>query len=211
MHTHTHARKCSESFSQGKRIFHIDLRENIHGRFLKVTSVTNIKQFVAIPGNYITAFRDNLVSLLDENSDKFEEERAGGGEKVAPPSRALPPQQVGRSSGDGINDSREVLAGNKKFFFDVAQNSRGIYIQLTEVSLGKGVWQLNGLCCGMNGFSHDRTNGGNEKSDVCWWLAIATETKVTKVCNSHWYHVTLITLYTTPSNHVLKIHHLFSI
>ena len=100
--------------------------------------------FVAIPGNYIAAFRDNLVSLLDDNADKFEEEPAGEGEKASPPSRAPPPQQASQSGGDGMNDSREVRAGNKKFFFDVAQNSRGIYIQLTEVGLwggGGGGWR----------------------------------------------------------------------
>ena len=46
-HTHTH---CSETFSQGRRRYYVDLRQNQRGRFVKVTMLAGGKTFIAIPG-----------------------------------------------------------------------------------------------------------------------------------------------------------------
>ena len=41
---------CSETFSQGRRRYFVDLRQNQRGRFVKVTMLAGGKTFIAIPG-----------------------------------------------------------------------------------------------------------------------------------------------------------------
>ena len=62
-------------------------------------------------------FRDALSSLLDEHGD---------GEA---PIVANEPEP----SDDNLPNSREVRAGGKKFYFDVSQNHRGVFLKLSEV------------------------------------------------------------------------------
>ena len=77
------------------------------------------KSFVAIPGAGLTQFQEALAGLLDEFGS------GGGvasGQGTPPPTEPLP-------------GSREVRAGTKKFFFDVARNERGTFLRLSEVGL----------------------------------------------------------------------------
>ncbi len=92
------------------------------------------KSFVAIPGPCIASFRDNLISLLDEFSDKIDENPSEIPPKASPPSRAPPPQQNQQPQDYNNTDTREVKAGDKRFYFDVERNDRGTYIRLSEVS-----------------------------------------------------------------------------
>lgn len=62
-------------------------------------------------------FRDALSSLLDEHGD---------GEA---PIVANEPEP----NDDNLPNSREVRAGGKKFYFDVSQNHRGVFLKLSEV------------------------------------------------------------------------------
>lgn len=55
----------TDSFSQGRRRYFVDLRQNQRGRFLKVTMLAGGKTFVAIPGEGLVEFRDALADLLD--------------------------------------------------------------------------------------------------------------------------------------------------
>ena len=132
-----------ESFSQGRRRFYVDLRQNERGRFLKVTMLAGAKTFIAVPGGFIASFRDDLVSLLDEHADKIDAGPVEGA-KASPSSRAPPPQSS-QPTQENASDSREVRSADKRFFFDVEQNDRGMYIRLSEVSYcginERGVWQ----------------------------------------------------------------------
>ena len=129
---------CRELFTQGRRRYFVDLRQNQRGRFLKVTMVTGRKTFVAIPGDSITQFRDALVSLLESHATEGEES-GGGNEQRRPP---LEPKSPAQSNSD-ILPSKEVRAGGKRFFFDVGQNDRGTFIKLSEVS-HIGWWGFKG-------------------------------------------------------------------
>ena len=105
----------TESFSQGRRRYYVDLRQNERGRFLKVTMLAGGKTFVAVPGAGLTQFSEALSALLDEFG-------AGGSQPGSPPAAPEP-----------APDSREVNAGGKKFFFDILKNDRGTFIKLSEV------------------------------------------------------------------------------
>ena len=57
----------SENFSQGRRRFYVDLRQNPRGRFLKLTQLTpGGRTFVAIPGDGLLKFQEMFCQLLDE-------------------------------------------------------------------------------------------------------------------------------------------------
>ena len=124
---------CRDSFSQGRRRYYIDLRQNQRGRFLKITMLAGNKTFVAIPGDSLSDFKDILAGLLDEHCKEGEE--SGGSATRPPPQPRNREQQQSPAPHSEILPSKEVHAGGKRFFFDVNQNDRGIFIKFTEVSI----------------------------------------------------------------------------
>lgn len=109
-------------FSQGRRRYYVDLRQNPRGRFLKLTMLAGSKTFVAIPAAGLAQFRDAFSALLEDHGS------GGGvasGQGSPPPADSLPPP-------------REVRAGGKRFYFDVGQNDRGTFIRLSEVRGAQG-------------------------------------------------------------------------
>ena len=110
-----------ESFSQGRRRYFVDLRQNQRGRFLKLTMLAGGKTFVAIPGEGLVQFRDALSALLDEFGSGYVVSGGGGSHQGTPP-----PQ-------DQLPGPREVRAGGKRFYFDCLHNDRGTFLRLSEV------------------------------------------------------------------------------
>jgi hypothetical protein len=107
----------SVEFRHKRRFYYCDLRQNQNGRFVKLTQFSgpDSKFFVFIPSSNLKEFRDALSALLDEHGD---------GEPPAPEEDDLP-------------NSREVRAGGKKFYFDVSQNDRGVFLRLSEVQANR--------------------------------------------------------------------------
>ena len=151
----------SDSFSQGRRRYFVDLRQNQRGRFLKLTMLAGGKTFVAIPGEGLVEFSDALAELLDthggeDTSGDMDGGAAGGGggggdgaerERFRPSGGGGPrgPRRGrgGRGGGDGspppppdnLPASKEVRTGmGKTFYFDVEQNDRGTFVRLSEVN-----------------------------------------------------------------------------
>ena len=148
---------CSDSFSQGRRRYFVDLRQNQRGRFLKLTMLAGGKTFVAIPGDGLMEFRDALAELLDTHGgedtsgdmdasgDGGERERVRPGGGGGPRGGGGPPRRGrgGRGGGDGspppppdnLPPSKEIRTGmGKTFYFDVEQNDRGTFVRLSEVN-----------------------------------------------------------------------------
>lgn len=108
----------SVEFRLNRRLYYCDLRQNANGRFVKITQFSGpTKYFVFVPIENLLEFRDALSSLLDEHGD---------GEA---PIVANDPEP----NDDNLPNSREVRAGGKKFYFDVSQNHRGVFLKLSEV------------------------------------------------------------------------------
>lgn len=121
----------SETFTQGRRRYFIDLRQNQRGRFLKISMLAGNKTFVAIPAEAMTRFRDNLAELLD--TLPAEDSGGEGGGARPPPQRAREQRSSPAATTEKILPSKEVRAGGKRFYFDVDQNDRGTFIRLSEV------------------------------------------------------------------------------
>ncbi|UXI18124.1 hypothetical protein NH340_JMT04067 [Sarcoptes scabiei] len=102
----------SESIMKDNRKYFLDLKENIHGRYLRVTQHDFIhdggRSQIAIPAQGMIEFRDALTDLLKEYYIDDSE------------SRALP---------EGIHFRVE----RKKFYFDIGENNIGIFMRISEV------------------------------------------------------------------------------
>lgn len=122
----------------------MDIRQNQRGRFLKITMlVASNKTFVAIPGESLSDFRRDVEEVLEAVEDEESPDGGGGGggggasssggggrpRAQRPREQRSPPQTV-----EKVLPSKEVRAGGKKFYFDVEQNDRGVFIKLSEVN-----------------------------------------------------------------------------
>ena len=109
------------TFRANRRVYYCDLRQNQDGRFVKLTQASGPNKYYVyipcLPSDSLKDFRDALSSLLDEHGDK---------------ERAIPPRGPEPAFIDNLPNSREVRAGGKKFYFDVNQNQRGVFIKLAE-------------------------------------------------------------------------------
>ena len=134
----------SEVMIKDNRRYYLDLKENSRGRFLRVSvgwgfplrsnrriyerigvSCVQVSQTVArggprsqiaIPAQGMIEFRDALTDLLvDFGTDD------GGFRGELP-------------------EGRHLRVENKNFYFDVGQNSRGIYMRISEVTLSMSCW-----------------------------------------------------------------------
>ncbi|KAJ9598521.1 hypothetical protein L9F63_010792 [Diploptera punctata] len=103
--------KSETMYKENKR-YHLDLKENMRGRFLRVAQTVargGPRSQIAIPAQGMIEFRDALTDLLedfgsDENSFKGE-----------------------------LPEAKNLRVENKMFFFDIGQNKRGVYMRISEV------------------------------------------------------------------------------
>ncbi|XP_058054184.1 transcriptional activator protein Pur-alpha [Anopheles bellator] len=102
----------SEMMIKDNRRYYLDLKENVRGRFLRVSQTITRggpRSQIAIPAQGMIEFRDALTDLLEEFGTN------DGGYKGELP------------------EGRHMRVDNKNFYFDIGQNSRGIYMRVSEV------------------------------------------------------------------------------
>jgi hypothetical protein len=111
----------SETITNEKRRYFLDLRENTRGRFLRITqtfSPTGPRYSIAVPAPGIGELQSNLTELLNEFSEGYLTE---------PAAVELP-------------ETRSMRADNgKTFYFDPGHNDRGDFLRITEVKLSNGI------------------------------------------------------------------------
>ncbi|KAI1715717.1 purA ssDNA and RNA-binding protein domain-containing protein [Ditylenchus destructor] len=110
----------SESLSNDKRRYFLDLRENNRGRFLRITQsclLSGTRFSIAIPAQGIEELRDALTDLIEEYGEGYLDE---------PPQVELP-------------EARSFRSDNKNFYFDPGHSDRGDYIKISEVKPSLGV------------------------------------------------------------------------
>merc|ERR1712080_663654 len=102
----------SEVMYKDDKKYHMDLKENARGRFLKVseTFTRGYSRFqVFIPAEGMGEFQHNLGELIDEYDNGDAEEA------VAAP------------------QNRHLRIENKNFYFDIKRNQQGRYMSVSEV------------------------------------------------------------------------------
>lgn len=130
----------SAAIRQGKRRYFVDLRENTRGRFVKITQFSGPnKLFVFISAENLQEFRDAFSDLLEKHNSTNPPPTSTTTTKPAQVQSVGTASGTGRSSsGNQVSDAslpeaREVRAGGKRFYFDVLQNDRGVFLKLSEV------------------------------------------------------------------------------
>jgi len=102
----------SEIMIKDNRRYYLDLKENNRGRFLRVSQTISrggFRSHLAIPAQGMIEFRNALSDIVDEFGC-----------------------DDGGFQGD-LPESQHVRVEGKSFHFDVGQNSRGIYMKISEV------------------------------------------------------------------------------
>ncbi|XP_020892448.1 transcriptional activator protein Pur-alpha [Exaiptasia diaphana] len=105
----------SEMISGETKRYYLDLKENNRGRFLKVSQAPlsrgrgTMRKEIAIPAQGIVDIRNNLSEILEECGSDDEE------------CRVLP-------------KPCELRIEQKKFYFDVGNNARGVFLRISEVT-----------------------------------------------------------------------------
>ncbi|XP_032236388.1 transcriptional activator protein Pur-beta [Nematostella vectensis] len=113
----------SERIDGENKKYYLDLKENSRGRFLKVSQTPLIgyprgdrgdrrgpmRKEIAIPAQGIVDIRNNLSEVLEECSSDEED------------ALELPA-------------SRELRVEQKRFYFDVGSNARGVFLRISEVT-----------------------------------------------------------------------------
>ncbi|XP_013784575.1 transcriptional activator protein Pur-beta-like [Limulus polyphemus] len=105
----------SELMVKENRRYYLDLKENSRGRFLRISQTITQggpRSQIAIPAQGMIEFRDALTDLLEEFG-----------------------------TDDGITfgfkgnlpEAHHMRVENKNFYFDIGQNSRGVYMRVSEV------------------------------------------------------------------------------
>ncbi|XP_076347345.1 transcriptional activator protein Pur-alpha-like isoform X2 [Tachypleus tridentatus] len=105
----------SEVMVKDNKRYYLDLKENSRGRFLRISQTTvrgGPRSQVALPAQGMIEFRDALTDLLEEFGT---EDDTGYGFK------------------QDLPEAQHLRIENKHFYFDVGQNSRGIYMRISEV------------------------------------------------------------------------------
>lgn len=96
------------------RMYYLDLKENNRGKFLKINQTGTYgrggRTNIAVPAQGIVDIRNALSEVLEEYGSEEEEV-----------SSDLPP-------------SREQRVEQKRFYFDVGSNTRGVYLRISEVT-----------------------------------------------------------------------------
>lgn len=116
----------SEMMIKDNRRYYLDLKENVRGRFLRVSQTITRggpRSQIAIPAQGMIEFRDSLTDLLEE----FGTSDCGGlGGLKGNGGSGMP-------GGGELPEGRHMRAENKNFYFDIGQNNRGIYMRISEV------------------------------------------------------------------------------
>ncbi|PRD32678.1 UNVERIFIED_CONTAM: Pura [Trichonephila clavipes] len=102
----------SEVMVKDNRRYYLDLKENSRGRFLRVSQTIargGPRSQIAIPAQGMIEFRDALTDLLEEFGT-----------------------DDGEFKGE-LPEGQHMRVENKNFYFDIGQNSRGIYMRISEV------------------------------------------------------------------------------
>lgn len=102
----------SEVMYKDDKKYHMDLKENARGRFLKVseTFTRGYSRFqVFIPADGMREFQHNLGELIDEYDNGDAEDAMNG------------PQ------------NKHIRIENKNFYFDIKKNQQGRYMSISEV------------------------------------------------------------------------------
>jgi len=120
----------SEVMFMNDKKYHIDLKENARGRFLKVTERLGRSRFqVFLPAEGLKEFQHNLSELLDENYGADDEECV----PEVRPRETFNGAPKGRNANTRGN-SKQVKIENKNFYFDINENQQGKFMTITEVS-----------------------------------------------------------------------------
>jgi len=101
----------SEMMIKNNRRYYVDLRENVRGRFLRVSQTVPFgpRSVITIPAQGMVQLKDALTELTEE---------------------------FGTDDGDSQDELPEgchCRVGNKSFYFDIGQNDRGVYMRISEV------------------------------------------------------------------------------
>jgi len=102
----------SEVMYKDDKKYHMDLKENARGRFLKVSETTRgYSRFqVFIPADGMEEFQHNIGELIDEYDEGEAEEET------------FPAPQ-----------NKHLRIENKNFYFDIKSNQQGRYMSISEV------------------------------------------------------------------------------
>ncbi|XP_067134398.1 transcriptional regulator protein Pur-beta-like isoform X1 [Centruroides vittatus] len=112
----------SEIMIKDNRRYYLDLKENSRGRFLRVSQTIargGPRSQIAIPAQGMIEFRDALTDLLEE----FGTDDEGISQ----------PDLDNMCFKGELPEGKHMRVENKNFYFDIGQNSRGIYMRISEV------------------------------------------------------------------------------
>lgn len=131
---HQNEKLKTESIVKDSRLYYLDLKENSRGRYLRVTQIVSrgpgTRTQIAIPAQGLIEFRDTLSDLLVEymlshESPQYQPQETGDdSSSIANKNQRFEPQ---------LPESCQMRVDNKKFFFDIGQNSLGVYMRISEV------------------------------------------------------------------------------
>uniref|UniRef100_A0AAR2K5Y6 Purine-rich element binding protein G n=1 Tax=Pygocentrus nattereri TaxID=42514 RepID=A0AAR2K5Y6_PYGNA len=137
----------SELIERDNRKYYLDLKENQRGRFLRIRQAVSsgtgrmasggvgyygtgaagatAEQTVVLPAQGLIEFRDALSQLIDDFGDADAEE---AGERALAGDR-------GRGEGARalLPEAASFRVDNKRFYFDVGANRRGVFLKVSEV------------------------------------------------------------------------------
>ncbi|XP_049324933.1 purine-rich element-binding protein gamma [Astyanax mexicanus] len=143
----------SELIERDNRKYYLDLKENQRGRFLRIRQTVSgggstggrmsggsvgyyygtggggaaAEQTVVLPAQGLIEFRDALSQLIDDFGDA-EADEPGGGDRA---------RGVDRGRGEGaralLPEAASFRVDNKRFYFDVGANRRGVFLKVSEV------------------------------------------------------------------------------
>ncbi|XP_036450877.1 purine-rich element-binding protein gamma [Colossoma macropomum] len=137
----------SELIERDNRKYYLDLKENQRGRFLRIRQTVSsgtgrmasggvgyygtgaggaaAEQTVVLPAQGLIEFRDALSQLIDDFGDADAEE---AGERARTGDR-------GRLEGARalLPEAASFRVDNKRFYFDVGANRRGVFLKVSEV------------------------------------------------------------------------------
>ena len=142
----------SDHIQKNNRRYHFDLKQNKRGYFLKVAqpvwSSSPNNNRLAIPAQGIADIRNLLSEILDEFGVDEEEDELN------------------------LPEAKEVRVEQKRFYFDVGSNNRGVFLRLSEVTnnyracvtIPRRGWEkirdtLNDLCDKLPEDEEDRQGG----------------------------------------------------
>lgn len=108
--------KSKVLFEEEKK-YHMDLKENAKGRFLKVSETHGYSRYqVFIPAEGMAEFNANLCELIEEyDNGEFREEKH-------------------HNSSSFQLQNKQLRIEHKKFYFDIKSNQRGRFMSISEVT-----------------------------------------------------------------------------